>query len=95
MSERGVMRYLTTEMEGYTFYFEFILKLCKTTHVDKMIRKTVTIFLRPKDEKDTETKINTWKMCLLKLSDKLKENPEICLKAINIFFEMIEGRTVK
>lgn len=60
-----------------------------------MIKRTICIFLRPKDERDIEVKINTWKMCLLKLADKLKPYPAVCLNAINIFFELIEGRYVK
>jgi hypothetical protein len=30
-------------------------------------------------------------MCLLKIVDRLKQNPEVCLNAIQIFFEMSQG----
>ncbi len=59
------------------------------------MKKTILTFLRPKDEKDIETKANTWLMCLLKMVEKLKSNPETCLKAINLFFDMIQGKLVK
>lgn len=49
--------------------------MSKNANIGKVIKKTINVFLRPKDEKDIETKINTWKMCLLKLVDKLKSNP--------------------
>lgn len=67
----------------------------KNANISKIIKKTINIFLRPKDEKDIETKINTWKMCLLKIVDKLKSNPEVCLNAIQIFFEMIQGALIR
>ena len=62
-------------MEGYGFYFEFIEKMSRKPDINKIIKKTINIFLRPKDEKDIDVKINTWKMCLLKIVDKLKSNP--------------------
>jgi hypothetical protein len=34
-------------------------------------------------------------MCLLKLVDKLKSNPEVCLSAIQLFFEMIQGTLIR
>lgn len=52
----------------------------------RIIKRTINVFLRPKDERDIDTKINTWKMCLLKVVDRLKDKPEICLQAIQVFF---------
>lgn len=69
--------------------------MLESNHVEKIIKKTILIFLRPKEHRDIELKANTWKMCLLKMVEKLKTHPETCLKAINMFFEMIEGKLVK
>ena len=69
--------------------------MSRNSNITKIIKKAINIFLRPKDEKDIEVKINTWKMCLLKLVDKLKSNPEICLSAIQLFFEMIQGTLIR
>lgn len=82
-------------MEGYSFYFEFLEKMSQSPHINKIIKRTINVFLRPKDEKDYDTKINTWKMCLLKMVDKLKNSPEVCLNAIQIFFDLIQGSTVR
>jgi hypothetical protein len=82
-------------MEGYGFYFDFIEKMIKSPHISKIIKKTISIFLRPKDEKDIEVKINTWKMCLLKIVDKSKSNPEVCLNAIQTFFELSQGSLIR
>lgn len=52
MTDRGFVRYITPEMEGYGFYFEFIEKMSRNADINKIIKKTINIFLRPKDEKD-------------------------------------------
>lgn len=49
--------------------------MSQSAHINKIIKRTINVFLRPKDEKDYDTKINTWKMCLLKMVDKLKSSP--------------------
>lgn len=95
ISEIGIIRYLTPEMEGYYFYFEFLQKMADSPHADKIIRRIINIFLRPKDEKEVDLKANTWKMCLLKIVERLKGQPEVCLRAINYFFDMIEGKLIK
>ena len=67
ISDMGMIRYFTPDMEGVRFYFEFISKMATTPHIEKIIKKAITIFLRPKDEKDIGTKANVWKTCLLKI----------------------------
>jgi hypothetical protein len=39
-------------MEGYSFYFEFLGRMTEPAHIDRIIKKIINIFLRPKDEKD-------------------------------------------
>ena len=95
ISEMGMLRYLTPEMEGSAFYFDFMQRMTDSTHLEKIIKKTINVFMRPKDEKDVETKANTWKNCLLKIVERLRTNPVPCLRAINLFFEMIGGKLVK
>lgn len=43
--------------------------------IDKVIKKIITIFLRPKDHTLIDVKASTWKMCLLKMVEKLKTHP--------------------
>jgi hypothetical protein len=91
----GMIRYITPDLEGTGFYYEFLARMALSPHIDKIIRKIITLFLRPKDEREILVKATTWKTCLLRMVDKLKIHPLVCLQAINCFFEMIEGKMLK